>query len=94
MWGESKTAEAHEAPSAMALFLHFANGEGQRCSVQIHLLGKQQRQLEDGLYYHAIRQVVVRGTPLPVAAIRSYLNQQLQPSRQTISYTPQFPSAQ
>ena len=36
---------------------------------QVCLLGKQQRQLEDNKYYHAMKRVVVRGQPLSLRAI-------------------------
>ena len=36
---------------------------------QVCLLGKQQRQLEDNKYYHAMKRVVVRGQPLSLRSI-------------------------
>ena len=51
-------------------------------ALQVHLIGKQQMQREDRMYYHAIRRVKLQGERMSVTALRDYAEQQLAPQRE------------
>ena len=55
---------------------------------QVCLLGKQQRQLEDNKYYHAMKRVVVRGQPLSLKAIIAGSELTCLPQRQAAALMP------
>lgn len=57
-------------------------------SLQVHLVGKQQRQLNDNQYYHAIRFIGARGRVLSAEEIVCYRAQQLSLRRANLGYMP------
>lgn len=51
--------------------------------VQIDLIGKQQKQYDDKLYYQAVRQVIIRGHELSGMDTKAYMDQQSMSEAQT-----------
>ena len=54
--------------------------------LQIHLIGKQQKQQQDKLYYHAIKQVSIKGRSLSETATKDFLEQQRLSEQQRMVY--------